>query len=84
MSLIPRPDRLLALAALVVALIGFGWIKGADQCSQVGRRRSAADLARRQPPRASGAGHHQGLTEYVDRIRIVRKKGDTTIKEVPV
>ncbi len=30
MSLIPRPDRLLALAALVVALIGFGWIKGAD------------------------------------------------------
>ena len=29
MSLIPWPYRLLALAALAVALIGFGWVKGA-------------------------------------------------------
>ena len=29
MSLIPWPYRLLALAALGVALIGFGWVKGA-------------------------------------------------------
>ena len=30
MTLIPWPYRLLALAALAVALIGFGWIKGAS------------------------------------------------------
>ena len=30
MSVIPWPYRLLALTALGVALIGFGWIKGAS------------------------------------------------------
>ena len=30
MSLIPLPYRLLAIAALVAACIGFGWTKGAD------------------------------------------------------
>lgn len=29
MTLIPWPYRLLALAALGVALVGFGWVKGA-------------------------------------------------------
>ena len=30
MSVIPWPYRLLALAALGVGLVGFGWIKGAS------------------------------------------------------
>lgn len=30
MSLIPLPYRLLAIAALIAACIGFGWVKGAD------------------------------------------------------
>ena len=35
MSLIPWPYRLLALAALAVALIGFGWVKGAAGLAKV-------------------------------------------------
>lgn len=85
MSLIPRPDRLLALAALVVALIGFGWIKGADHvqakwdAAVQQQTLRGADLRERQAQAIIKV-----VIEYVDRIRVVRKKGDTTIKEVPV
>ena len=85
MSLIPWPYRLLALAALAVALIGFGWVKGAGH---VQARWDAA--VQQQTLQATAIRERQALatvkvvTEYVDRIRIVREKGDTIIKEVPV
>lgn len=85
MSLIPWPYRLLALAALAVALIGFGWVKGAGH---VQARWDAA--VQQQTLQATAIRERQGLatvkvaTEYVDRVRIVREKGDTIIKEVPV
>ncbi len=85
MSLIPWPYRLLALAALAVALIGFGWVKGAGH---VQARWDAA--VQQQTLQATAVRERQALatvkvvTEYVDRVRIVREKGDTIIKEVPV
>ena len=85
MSLIPWPYRLLALAALAVALIGFGWVKGAGH---VQARWDAA--VQEQTLQATAIRERQALatvkvvTEYVDRVRIVREKGDTIIKEVPV
>ena len=85
MSVIPWPYRLLALAALGVALIGFGWIKGA---SHVQAQWDAA--IQQQALQAVATRERQAqatvkvVTEYVDRVRIVREKGDTIIKEVPV
>jgi len=85
MSLIPWPYRLLALAALAVALIGFGWVKGAGH---VQARWDAA--VQQQTLQATAIRERQALatvkvvTEYVDRVRIVREKADTIVKEVPV
>jgi len=85
MSLIPWPYRLLALAALAVALIGFGWVTGAghvqaqwDAAVQQQSQQTAAIRERQAQATA------KVVTEYVDRVRIVREKGDTIIKEVPV
>ena len=85
MSLIPWPYRLLALAALAVALIGFGWVKGAGH---VQARWDAA--VQQQTLQATAIRERQALatvkvvTEYVDRVRVVREKGEAIIKEVPV
>ena len=85
MSVIPWPYRLLALAALGLALVGFGWVKGA------GHVQAQWDAAvQQQALQAAAIREEQAqatvkvVTEYVDRIRVVREKGDTIIKEVPV
>jgi hypothetical protein len=82
---IPWPYRLLALAVLGVALVGFGWIKGA---SHVQAQWDAA--VQQQALQAAAARERQAqatvkvVTQYVDRVRVVREKGQTIIKEVPV
>ena len=85
MSVIPWPYRLLALAALGLALVGFGWVKGA------GHVQAQWDTAvQQQALQAAAVREEQAqatvevITEYVDRVRVVREKGDTIIKEVPV
>ena len=85
MTLIPWLYRLLVLPALAVALVGFGWIKGA------GHVQAQWDAAvQQQTLQAASARQRQAeatvkvVTEYVDRVRIVREKGETIIKEVPV
>jgi hypothetical protein len=83
-SVIPWPYRLLAFAALGVALVGFGWIKGA---SHVQAQWDAA--IQQQALQAAAARERQAqatvkvVTQYVDRVRVVREKGETIIKEVP-
>ncbi|MFZ5508001.1 MAG: hypothetical protein ACOY7P_21165 [Pseudomonadota bacterium] len=85
MTLIPWPYRLLALVALAAALIGFGWVKGAGH---VQARWDAA--VQQQSLQTAALRERQAqatvkvVTEYVDRVRVVREKGDTIIKEVPV
>ncbi len=85
MSVIPWPYRLLALAALGLALVGFGWVKGA------GHVQAQWDTAvQQQALQVATVGEEQAqatvevVTQYVDRVRVVREKGDTIIKEVPV
>ncbi len=85
MNLIPWPYRWLAIAALAVALIGLGWVKGAGH---VQAQWDAA--AQQQTLQTATVRERQAqatvkvVTEYVDRVRIVREKGDTIIKEIPV
>ena len=85
MSVIPWPYRLLAMAALGVALVGFGWIKGA---SHVQTQWDAA--IQQQALQTAAARERQAqatvkvVTQYVDRVQVVREKGETIIKEVPV
>lgn len=85
MTLIPWSYRLMALAALAVALVGFGWVKGA---SHVQAQWDAAD--QQQALQAAAIRERQAqatvkvVTQYVDRVRVIREKGDTIIKEVPV
>lgn len=85
MSLISWPYRLLALAALGVALVGFGWIKGV---SHVQAKWDAA--IQQQTLQVAAVRERQAqatvkvVTQFVDRVRVVREKGETIIKEVPV
>ena len=85
MSGIGWPYRLLALAAMAAALLGLGWVKGAGH---VQARWDAA--VQQQTLQATAIRERQALaavkvvTEYVDRVRIVREKADTIVKEVPV
>ena len=85
MSLIPWPYRWLALVALGVALVCFGWIKGAghvqvkwDAAAQEQILQTAAVRERQAQATV------KVVTQYVDRVRVVREKGETIIKEVPV
>lgn len=84
MSLIPWPYRWLALILLASALIASGWIKGA------GHVQAQWDAAvQKQSMQAAALRERQAqatvkvVTQYVDRVRFVREKGDTIIKEVP-
>ena len=85
MSVIPWAYRLLALAVLGVALVGFGWIKGA---SHVQAQWDAA--VQQQALQTAAIRERQAqatvkvVTQYVDRVRVIREKGETIIKEVPV
>ena len=85
MSLIPWPYRWLALVLLAAALIGFGWIKGAGhvqaQWDAVVQKQTLQVAAIRERQAQATV---KVVTQYVDRIRVVREKGDTIIKEVPV
>ena len=85
MNLIPWPYRLLALVLLAVALIGFGWVKGA------GHVQAKWDAAVQLQTLHTATGRQKQaeatvkvVTQYVDRVRVVRERADTIIREVPV
>lgn len=85
MSLISWPYRLLALTALCIALFGFGWLKGTNHIQAKWDAATATQqLAQAQVQTRQVQATVQVVTQYVDRIQIVREKGDTLIQEIPV
>lgn len=85
MSVIPWPYRLLALAALGFALVGFGWIKGASHVQvQWDAAIKQKDLQTAAARERQAQAIVKFVTQYVDRVRVIREKGDTIFKEVPV
>ena len=65
--------------------MAFGWIKGAShvkaQWDTAIQQQALQAVATRERQAQATV---KVVTEYVDRVRIVREKGDTIIKEVPV
>ena len=85
MNLIPWPYRLLAIVLLAAALIGFGWIKGAGHVQaqwDAAIQQQTLQVATVRQKQAEATV--KVVTQYVDRVRVVRQKGNTIIKEVPV
>jgi len=79
------PYRLLALAAFGIAVFGFGWLKGASHVQAQWDAASAAQQqAQAQVQIRQAQATAQVVTQYVDRIQVVREKGDTLIQEVSV
>jgi hypothetical protein len=84
-SVIPWPYRLLAFAAIGVALVGVGWIKGASHVQvqwDAAIQQQALHVAAVRERQAQATV--KVVTQYVDRVRVVRERGETIIKEVPV
>lgn len=83
LSAIPFPYRLLALALLAAALVVFGWAKGAGNvqaewdAATVKQSLAVADIKTKQAEATVKV-----VTEYVDRVQIIRRAGETIIKEV--
>lgn len=83
-ALIPLPYRLLALAALAIALMGFGWLKGA-QHEQLKYEaifaKAQAQVVRVQTRQAAvTAAVDAKYTPAIERVRTVTQ---TIIKEIP-
>lgn len=85
LSAIPWPYKLLAAAALAVALVGFGWVKGMyyahDKFVAATSQQSQQVAAIKQRQAEATV---KVVTEYVDRVQVVRERGAEIVKEVPV
>lgn len=85
LAIAPLPHRLLALALLAGALVGFGWVKGASHvqaewdAANTKQTLRVAVVKRRQAEATV-----QVITKYVDRVKIVRETSATIAKEVPI
>lgn len=85
LALVPLPYRLLGLALFAVALVGFGWVKGAGhvQAEWAAAARAAEAAVSRVKVRQAEATVRV-VTQYVDRVQLVRQKGADIVKEVPI
>ena len=75
----------LALGALVAAAAGWGWVKGAASVQQDWNTERAVQtiaVLRTQVKQAEVT--ERIVTQYVDRVRVVRETADAIIREVPV
>lgn len=85
LSLVPLPYRLLALVLLAIALVGFGWVKGAEHVQgkwDAAISKQSEQVSSVKVKQAEAAT--QVVTQYVDRVQVVRQKGADIIKEVPI
>ena len=86
MSVIPWPYRLLAFLWRSASHWSVsGWIRGASHVQaqwDAAIQQQALHVAAVRERQAQATV--KVVTQYVDRVRVVREKGDTIIKEVPV
>jgi hypothetical protein len=85
MSLISWPYWVLALVSAAGTSLGIGWIAGTRHVQTRWDSTVASQqlvLAEVKTQQAEAA--IQVVTKYVDRIQVVREKGDAILKEVPI
>lgn len=85
LALVPIQYRLTAIFLLVVAGIGYGWTKGAN--SELSKQQLINQnqvIYALQTKEKQAEISERVVTQYVDKIRIVKEKGDTIIKQVPI
>lgn len=83
-ALIPAPYRWLAMALLVAAACAAAWFKGAAHVQDqwdLDVARQERDAERLATRRATATV--QVVTQYIDRVRIVRDTTTATLSEVP-
>lgn len=85
LSLAPLPYRLLILTMLSAALFGYGWLEGAAHVQDrwdAANGKQALQVANVEKEQAEATV--KVVTEYVDRVKVVRQAGETIIKEIPI
>jgi hypothetical protein len=84
-KLLPPWVMWLALAVLVAAATGWGWVKGAASVqAEWDAERAAQTITVLRVKVAQAEVTERVVTQYVDRVRIVREQADAVIREVPV
>lgn len=81
-------SRIIALAALLVIaglVYALGWTQGASHEQAQAKALEHEQLRKAfDQGRALGTVRDRVVTEYVDRVQVIEKRGQTIIKEVPV
>lgn len=76
---------LLGLVLIGTLLFALGWIKGSTDEQDKARQVEVAQLRQAfEQGQALGTVRDRIVTEYVDRVQVIEKRGQTIIKEVPV
>jgi len=84
-KLLPPWVMWLALAVLVAAATGWGWVKGAASVQQDwNTERAVQTIAVLRVQVKQAEVTERIVTQYVDRVRVVRETADAVIREVPV
>lgn len=85
LTLVPLQYRAIAILVMIASVFGYGWTQGAEyQLSkqQVIDDKNTIHILQTKIKQAQIT--ERVVTQYVDKIRIVKEKGDTIIKKIPV
>ena len=84
-KLLPPWVMWLALAILVAAATGWGWVKGAASVqAEWDAERAAQTMTILRVKVKQAEVTERIVTQYVDRVRVVREQADAVIREVPI
>lgn len=85
LAAVPWYVKAAAAIALCAALAAFGWLKGAEHVQAQWDAATAKESARVAIVRVKQTeATVRVVTDYVDRVRVIKEKGATLIREVPV
>lgn len=85
LSFVFKNRKPLAVVAVALALLAIGWSSGAANVQDKwDAEKQAQALASAKTGQRQAQATVQVVTEYVDKIKVVRERGATIIKEVPV